>query len=440
MLNILGMRLEDKNKWERRAPLIPKHIKELVEKHEIQFIIQSSSIRIFEDQEYLNAGADVSTSLDKANIIFAIKEIPLPTLKENKIYIFFSHTIKGQRRNMPMLKHILNLNSTLIDYERIVNSKGFRLIFFGNYAGLAGMIETLRGYGQRVLAIDGVKTPFLKLKHTYEYSDLSEAKQAISNIGSEIQKNGLPEEIIPVVVGFAGYGNVSKGAQSILDLLPVIEISPTELEDFWKTKDFSFNHIYKSVFKEEHMVQRKDQGKFDLQDYYKSGLSNYEGIFSSYTPYLSILVNGIYWSEKYPRLLTKKHIRDMFQSKMPVHLRIIGDISCDIEGGIEATIKVTEPDNPMFIYDPFTEKASHDGKNEGLAIIAVDNLPCELPRESSTNFSNTLVPFIPIIAKTDFNKPFEDLALPPELKNAIIVHQGKLTPYFQYLDNFLREI
>ncbi|MHA1940362.1 MAG: hypothetical protein ACW97P_01400, partial [Candidatus Hodarchaeales archaeon] len=139
MKNKLGIRLEDKNKWESRTPIIPTHIKELQESDSLTFIVQSSPIRSFADKEYESVGASVNQDLNEANIIFAIKEIPVKLLEQNKVYIFFSHTIKGQKGNMPMLERILKLNITLIDYEKIVNEKGFRLIFFGNFAGLAGM-------------------------------------------------------------------------------------------------------------------------------------------------------------------------------------------------------------------------------------------------------------------------------------------------------------
>ncbi|MHA1967033.1 MAG: bifunctional lysine ketoglutarate reductase /saccharopine dehydrogenase family protein [Candidatus Hodarchaeales archaeon] len=441
MNNKIGIRLEDKNKWETRTPIIPNHVKDLVEKESLDLIVQKSPIRSFPDSEYEIAGARIANDLSDANIIFAIKEIPIPLLESNKTYLFFSHTIKGQRQNMPMLKKILDLKATLIDYEKIVNEKGFRLIFFGNYAGLAGMNQTLWGYGQRVKASLGIDTPFLKLKHTYQYSGLDELKSAVSEVGKDISENGLPRVLVPLVVGFAGYGNVSKGAQSVLDLLPVIEIEPPELSDFFifKEDEFSSNHVYKVVFKEEHMVKRVE-GEFDLQDYYKHGLEKYAGVFEEYIQYLSILMNGIFWSEKYPRLLSKKHAKDMFESKIEVRLQVIGDISCDVEGGIEPTLMVTEPDNPIFIYNPFTEETSKGFEGEGLAIMAVDNLPCELPLESSTNFSTTLIPFIPEIAQADYSKPFSDLNLSPVIKNAVITHQGELTPSYSYLQEYLDEI
>ncbi len=438
MTNKIGIRLENKNKWETRAPLTPDDVKILINRHKFSVIVQSSPIRTFSDQSYQEIGAEVKSNLNDANVIFAIKELPLKVIEPEKIYLFFSHTIKGQRHNMPMLKRLLDLNATLIDYEKIIDEKGLRLIFFGNYAGMAGMNQTLWAFGRRVKAKMNLDNPFLSLKHTYEYENLEELRNAIKKVGNEIKLNGLPQELVPVIIGFAGYGNVSKGAQSILNFLPVIELDPTQLSDFYhlKKEEFSSKHLYKVVFKEEHMVKPKS-GNFNLQDYYNYGLEKYESNFQQYISYLSILINAIYWSEKYPRLLTKEFAKDLFQSKKKVNLQVIGDISCDLEGAIELTVQITEPDNPVFIYNPISSQVKLGVEGEGIVIMAIDNLPCELPQESSANFSKTLMPFIPDIMKADFKKTFEELNLPPVIKSAIIAHQGKLTPSYEYLHKYL---
>ncbi len=435
MDNVIGIRLEDKNIWETRVPIIPKHVKTLISEESLNFIVQKSEIRAFKDQQFQEAGAKVASDLTEANIIFCIKEVPIPVLEPKKTYIFFSHTIKGQKHNMPMLKKFIEKKSTLIDYEKVVNEKGFRLIFFGNWAGLAGMIEILWGFGQRVKLNKKVENPFLRIKHTWEYETLDHARKAVSDVGKEITEKGLPEELVPLVIGFAGYGNVSTGAQSMLDFLPVEEIDPTELINFYNRKKFSSNCVYKVVFKEEHIVD-PIEGKFYLQHYYDHGKTKYRGVFTRYFPYLSILVNAIYWSDKYPKLITKKFLKTQFESDKDIRCQIIGDISCDIEGGIEATLKTTKPDNPVFIYNPFTDEATISLEGIGIAIMAVDNLPCELPLESSTSFSETLKPLVPIIAKADYTKPFSELALPPVIKNAVITHQGKLTPNYRYIEEF----
>jgi len=146
----IGIRREDKNRWERRVPLIPKHVKELIESHGIDVTLQPSSIRIFSDEEYLQAGAKIQEDLSACHIIFAVKEIPADFFQPGKTYVFFSHTIKGQKKNMPMLKRMMELGCNLIDYEKVIDEKGRRLIFFGRHAGLAGMIDTLWALERRL--------------------------------------------------------------------------------------------------------------------------------------------------------------------------------------------------------------------------------------------------------------------------------------------------
>ncbi len=206
MNSIIGIRREDKNEWERRVPLIPEHIRDFEEQYGIKTIIQPSKIRVYSDDEYRDAGAVVKEELSNCPIVFAVKEIPIHLFEKNKTYIFFSHTIKGQKYNMPLLKKMMDLKCTLIDYERIVNEHGFRLVFFGRYAGLAGMIDTLWALGQR-LKSKNIDSPFNEIRQTIHYKNhLPEIKEHLSEIGKKIGQNGIPKSITPVIVGFAGYG------------------------------------------------------------------------------------------------------------------------------------------------------------------------------------------------------------------------------------------
>ena len=426
----LGIRREDKNKWERRVPLIPEDVKTLREKHGINTIIQPSNIRVFPDEDYRNAGALVQEDLSSCKVVFAVKEIPKTFFEPNKTYVFFSHTIKGQSYNMPMLKQMMDLRCTLIDYERIVDDNNRRLIFFGRFAGIAGMVDTLWAFGQHLKEYHGVETPFVKVKQAYQYGTVEEVKKHLQTIGEEIKKNPLPDIITPCIIGFAGYGNVSRGAQEILDILPIKEVKPEELPSIYNS--LSNNCIYKVVFKEEHMVKpiSSDQ-EFNLQDYYNHP-EKYHSIFNKYIPYLTILMNCIYWDPRYPRLVTKKDLKEIEHN-----LQVIGDISVDIEGAIEATVKATTPDNPVFTYNPDTNTFK-DGYNEdGVVIMAIDNLPCELPADSSREFSKALLPFVPPIVKADYTMDFDKLELPSEVKKAVILHKGELTPDYKYIHKFL---
>jgi alpha-aminoadipic semialdehyde synthase len=432
LMVIIAIRREDKNDWERRTPLTPEHtFKILKEGLTEEIIVQPSKIRAFTDEEYESVGCTIQENMSPSSIIFAIKEIPIKYIEPNKVYIYFSHVIKCQEYNMPMLKKLMESKCTLIDYEKVVNEKGFRLIFFGFYAGLAGMINTLAALGKR-LQSEGIENPFFKIKQTHEYQSLDDAKKDIKKIGDEIKENGLPDQVLPLTVGYAGYGNVSRGAQEILGLLPVKELQPSELVSLSEKDPHT---IYKIVFKEEHMVNPKSSDKkFILQDYYDHP-EKYEGKFTRYVPHLTVLMNCIYWDNIYPRLVTKKLLKDLYASEELPKLKVIGDISCDTEGAIEGTITSTDPGNPIFVYDPVTNEAIFGHEGRGPVIMAVDNLPCETPIESSSFFSDTLMTFVPGIISADYTKEnFEELILPPEIKKAVILYQGDFTPEYKYLE------
>jgi len=432
----IGIRREDKNKWERRVPLIPEHVKELIENHAIDVTLQPSSIRIFPDNEFIQAGAKIQEDLSGCSIIFAVKEIPSDFFQPGKTYVFFSHTIKGQKKNMPMLNRMMKLGCNLIDYEKVIDKGGRRLIFFGRHAGLAGMIDTLWALGKR-LTWEGILNPFTEIKNAYKYKSLAEAKEGISQAGEKIKTDGLPEPLTPLIFGITGYGHVSTGAQEILDLLPFEQINPEEIFSLVKQSNSSRNHIYKVVFKEEHMVEPiSPENNFDLQDYYDHP-EKYRSRFEIYVPHLTVLVNCIYWDERYPRLVTKKFLKKFFDEEKNPRLRVIGDISCDIEGSIECNIKITEPDNPVYVYNPLEEQVTDGYVGKGVVILAVDNLPCEISKEASTYFSQVLKPFIPQIVEADFSVNFDECALPPPIKNAVIVYHGELTPDYRYMQSFL---
>jgi len=239
----IGIREEDKYVAERRVSITPDHAKRLIDKHQIEVHFKPSQKRIYTDEEFLAAGCKPDETLSEPDIIFGVKEIPINSFEKNKTYIFFSHVIKGQPYNMNMLKKMMEMECNLIDYERVVDDNNRRLIFFGRFAGLAGMINSLWSLGLR-LEHQGFDTPFLKIKQAIEYRSLKEAKEAIRLVGKEIKEKGIPKEISPLVIGITGYGNVSKGAQEITDLLPIREITPEELLAL-REKEEGCNMIYK---------------------------------------------------------------------------------------------------------------------------------------------------------------------------------------------------
>ncbi len=430
----IGIRREDMYAWERRAPLIPEHVRQLCDRHGLEATVQSSGRRIFADEEYRAAGLPVADHLSSCPLIIGLKEIPVDVIERDKVYVFFSHTIKGQPHNMAMLRRILDLGATIIDYERIVDDAGRRLVFFGNYAGLAGMIDTLWTLGQR-LEWEGIHTPLSRIRQASSYASLAAARAAISEVGEEIRTRGLPKSMDPLVIGVTGYGNVSRGAQEILDLLPLTEVSPSVLLSGIPTVDPT-RPIVKVVFKEQDTVTPQISGAaFDLQEYYQHP-ERYRGVFSQYLPHLHVVVNCIYWEPKYPRLVTRQDIRELFEGTRP-RLRVIGDISCDVKGAIEVTVRATEPDDPIYVYDASRGTTAAGVGGNGPVVMAVEILPSELPREASAYFSNILQAFVPPLAAADYSGTLSACKLPPELKRAVIAYRGDLAPDYRYLEDSL---
>ena len=163
----------------------------------------------------------------------------------------------------------------------------------------------------------------------------------------------------------------------------------------------------------------------------------YRSKFDQYLYHLTVLVNAIYWDERYPRLVTKASLKQRYKKSSNQKLLLITDISCDINGAVEITEKTTDPENPSYIYNPLTDQVQDGFRGLGIANIAIDNLPAELPRDSSQAFSSALWAMIPEILEADWKVPFKEFNLPPEIKNAIIVYNGELTPSFEYLKEYL---
>eukprot|EP00762_Andalucia_godoyi_P001925 ANDGO_06073.mRNA.1 Alpha-aminoadipic semialdehyde synthase len=428
---IIGIRREDKNRWERRVPLTPVQVRELVQSG-VQVIVQPSNIRCYSDGEYEEAGATVSEDLSPAATILAVKEVPAALLIPERTYIFFSHTIKAQPHNMPLLDTMLEKRIRMIDYEKITNPKNERLVRFGPYAGYAGTIDILAAVGDRLLAL-GFSTPFLYCSLSRTYRSLDDAKDAIRNVGKVIERIGLPDALCPFIIGVTSTGSVATAALEILELLPHKFVSSDDLESVMKTKDRRC--VYITVSESKHMVKPKDRSKpFDKKEYYANPAS-YEPIYhEKVLPYLSLMVNCMYWEPKYPRLVTTRQAQQLMREKR-WRLHAIADISCDPQGSVEFFVHATTIDNPTFVYDVMNQRTNYDIHSDGVLFLGVDHLPAELPFQSSEFFGNSLLPFVKPIALSDGSASFENQAndLPAEVHKAIITSHGQLTPPFQYI-------
>jgi alpha-aminoadipic semialdehyde synthase len=429
------IRAEDKNQWERRSTITPYSLKVILQETSATAYIEDSTKRYYPKHEFIAAGAQIFSDRNCGDVIFGVKEIPEEKILKDKIYLFFSHTIKGQKENMPMLKKIINSNSTLIDYEKIEDEKGRRKVFFGPYAGDAGAIDIFWLLGEN-LNKKGIKTPFSKCKQALHYHSLTDAKNQFNAIGKELQKDGLPKELSPFVVGIMGYGNVSKGAQNILNEFPVEYIEPSELSSLKSSAAVSNKKIYGVVFKEVHMVKHMENQSFNLQEYYTYP-ERYHPDFAKYLPHLSILINATFWEKKYPKFVTWQNLKDLNETQTPPKLRAIADITCDVGGSIECNVKSTDSGMPAYLVNAkrSTTKDGHFGN--GIILLAVDNLPAELPKDASDFFSRKLTPYIPSILNADYSGALKNSGLHADIQNAVIVYNGQLTAKYQYLEKFL---
>ncbi|MGJ3239107.1 MAG: saccharopine dehydrogenase C-terminal domain-containing protein [Anaerolineae bacterium] len=442
MVNRLGIRKEDERKRnEYRTPLVPADIDTLREQFpNIQVIVEPGRRseyvypRAYTDEEYQAVGAEIGT-IDQADIILGIKEIPIDALIPNKTYLFFSHTYKGQPHNMAMLRKLRNLGCSLIDYELIVEDveddiyevdRYRRKVFFGHMAGYAGTIDTLYGLGQR-FAIKGIDTPFNRIKKSIDYrsnyGDFGDFDQAISvlqTLAQEIEQTPLPDAIAPVVIGLTGHGNVGKAVRHMLDYLPIVEITPEQLIDWRISPQESHHQIYLVHF------SRAYREPATLQQY---------------LPHLTALIHGAKWLPHQERMVTRPWLQHVADSK----LEIIGDISCDPNGAIEIS-KPTYPDDPIYTYLPERDDLTQRWSNtqfkqtcepgvqaEGVAVMSVTNLPAEFAREASQSFSAMLREHLGALINTDLSNPFAELDLSRQLKRAFILHQGKFVPDFDQL-------
>uniref|UniRef100_A0A7N0UWS0 Saccharopine dehydrogenase (NADP(+), L-lysine-forming) n=1 Tax=Kalanchoe fedtschenkoi TaxID=63787 RepID=A0A7N0UWS0_KALFE len=433
---VVGILSETTSKWERRAPLTPAHCARLLNRGGVaRIVVQPSTRRIHHDALYEDVGCEISEDLSECGLIVGVKQPKLEMILPDRAYAFFSHTHKAQKENMPLLDKILAQRATLYDYELIVGDLGKRLLAFGKFAGRAGMIDFLRGLGQRYLSL-GYSTPFLSIGASYMYSSLAAAKAAVISVGEEISTLGLPMGICPLVFIFTGSGNVSEGAQEIFKLLPHKFVKPSQLQEIFKREKDQMQlepaskrvfQVYGCVVTCQAMAEHADPGKtFDKADYYAHP-EHYRPVFhKNIAPYASVIVNCMYWEPRFPRLLSTAQLQDL----MRTGCRLVGisDISCDIGGSIEFVNRSTSIDSPFFRFDPTDFSYHDDMEGNGVICSAVDILPTEFAKEASQHFGDILSQFVDSMASIkDFGE------LPAHLRRACLVHCGALTSLYEYI-------
>ncbi|TMS06000.1 Alpha-aminoadipic semialdehyde synthase, mitochondrial [Larimichthys crocea] len=418
----MAIRREDINPWERRAPLAPRHIKELTNAG-VKVLVQPSNRRAIHEKYYMRAGAVIQEDISEASLIIGVKRPPEEKVIPRKTYAFFSHTIKAQEANMGLLEDLLTKEVRLIDYEKMVDANGYRIVAFGQWAGVAGMINILHGLGLRFLAL-GHHTPFMHIGMAHNYRNVSQAIQAVRDCGYEISMGLMPKSIGPVTFCFTGTGNVSKGAQDILNELPVEYVEPHELKDVSETQDMT--RVYATVLSRHHHLMRKSDGIYDPMEY-----ENHPELYTSHfrtsvAPYTTCLINGIYWDPHTPRLLRRADAQMLMKPPkvaraategspvLPHKLLAICDISADTGGSIGFMNECTTIDKPFCMYDA-DQHIDHDSvEGNGILMCSIDNLPAQLPIEATEYFGDRLFPYIWEMTAT---KPLDEEEFSPQVRD-----------------------
>ncbi len=452
MKNIIGVLREGlSKKGEKRVAVTPEWAKHIVEwGHKL--IVQPAAHpetgenkRAFNDEEYKNAGSEISEDLSPADVIFGLKEIDTDRILPNKTYLFFSHTHKGQQKNRTMLQSLVKNNSTVIDYELIRTNKNIRLVTAFTYnAGYAGIADSLWTLGKR-LKLNGINNPFVLLNQAIEEEHLNKAKESFNLAGREIESNGTPEELPPIIVCILGKGKTAQGIREMFDILPHEDISIEQLEEIYQNgsrkKLYALHIDIEEIYrlKKDSQLSGEKYNKLDVEDKWQVYFDHpefFETNLDKVLPYITVLMNCIIWSSKYPRTTTKSLMKKIYKEHKT--LQVIGDITCDPNGSIEFS-KETWIDDPVYIYNPETEAITDGFEGEGIAVMAVTNLPCEFSADASIQFGGNLAPFYKNIVSADYKKSFADSELAPEIKRAVIIWKGEFTEEFKYMKRFIEE-
>ncbi|KAI6144926.1 Saccharopine dehydrogenase-domain-containing protein [Pisolithus tinctorius] len=409
----IGIRQEDSARiWERRCPLTPNAVQELVQQDGVDVIVQPCDRRIFPVDNFLKAGAKVHSTLEPAHIIVGIKETPLNELITSPVsapqlsgmlthrtHLMFSHTTKGQPYNMPLLSRFLGENDSqfptlprLIDYELLTGSDGKRTVGFGWFAGVAGALESLSALAHAHLEI-GVASPFLHTPRPHSHPSIPSLRATLRTIGQRIAEDGTPKPLGAFVIGLTGNGQVSQGVLSILEELPIVKVSVRDLPSLVSNPETDLRKVYLVHASPEDYLSRMDGGQYSRSHYYENPSLYRSDFATKVAPYLTLFLNGVGWLPGFPRLMTNEHLAVALNRAAevgPGRFGTIGDISCDIEGGLEFMPRASTLSEPVFKYRP----AFLPPHLPAVHIMSVDILPSSLPLDASNHFSGVLMPYL----------------------------------------------
>jgi len=395
----IGVLKEEKIPADKRVPLTPKQCRQLLETYQdIKISVQSSSIRCFSDDMYIAEGITIVDDLSDCDVLIGVKEVPKESLIANKTYLYFSHTIKEQSYNRGLLLKMMELNISMVDYEVLRNKKGNRLLGFGRYAGVVGAYNGFLTYG--------LKSGKYNLKAAHNCEDRIEME-------SEMSKIKLSNEKFIVT----GNGRVGNGIMEIMEESKIREVSKSD----FLTKTFNEAVFVHLNFMDYNV--KKDGSSAVKQEFY-SNPELFKSSFMDYAIHADIFIAGHYYSSGSPYLLTREDIKSP-----DFNLKVVADVSCDINGPVACTIKPSTIANPIYGYDKQTEQEVDFRNEAAIAVMSVDNLPCELPKDASEDFGNEML-----------NKIITFLIISDDeqiIANATICKAGDLTPNFEYLRNYV---
>lgn len=400
MLKIALIR-EGKTPPDERVPLAPEQAKKVEESFkDVKVIVQSSEVRRFKDEEYAKQGLEIREDISDADVFLGVKEVPKKDLIAGKTYFFFSHTIKKQPYNRELLQEVLKRRITLIDYECLTEPSGMRLIGFGRYAGIVGTYNTLRAHGLR--------TGLFDLKPAYLCEDQEELKE-------ELKKFNYSKENPPRIV-LTGNGRVAHGAMEVLEFLNINKVD---------TRSFLLQTFDQPVFcqlKVTDYNKRKDGREGSIQEFF-SDPEPYESDFMRFAKVANVYLACHFWKEGSPFIFSRA------DAKQPdFNIEIVGDISCDIDGPVASTLRPSTIKDPLYGYDPKTEREVLFDTEGSIGVMAVDNLPCELPKDASRDFGEELLKRILPALLSDDEEGI--------IKRGTIASNGSLTEYFRYLSDY----
>jgi len=399
---VVGILKETKTPPDRRVPIGPRRAREIQNRFpNVELIVQSSEIRCFTDNEFRDLGLHVSSDISACDVLLGVKEVHIPELIPDKTYLFFSHTAKKQSYNRSLLQHVVEKKITLIDYEYLTDQHGFRLVAFGRWAGIVGAYNGLRACGERF----GDFT----LKPAHECHDLEEMLTHVSAL-----------KLPPLRILITGGGRVAHGALETLAPLNIKEVSPG---DFLHKK---YNMPVFSRLDPWHYTRRKDGTAFgpDGFNHFIQHPQEYESTFFPYTKKTDLYIASHFWDPQSPVFMIPE---DYLASDFSI--KVIADISCDIKKPIPSTLRASTIAEPFYDYDPRSGQESDPFSKGNITVMAVDNLPGELPRDASVDFGRALMDNV---FPSLFGKDREKI-----IERATIVKNGKLTKRFEYLKGFL---